>query len=105
MTLRIEHKRGDTFAPTAQFCQDGGEPASLVGYTVRSQLRDAGDALVHEFQLEITDAPAGLYRFLPVNTSVWPLGELYMDIEYTQGGMVTSTELIEVLVVKRSTGP
>ena len=103
--LRIEHKRGDTFAPTAQFCQDGGAAASLVGYTVRSQLRDAGDALVHDFQIEITDAAAGLYRFLPVNTSAWPIGVLRMDIEYTQGGMVTSTELIEVAVVKRGTRP
>lgn len=102
---RIAHKRGDTFAPSAQFCNADGSPASLAGFTVRSQLRDAGERLVHVFAIEIVDVAAGSYRFTPVDTAGWPLGVLQMDIEYIQGGLTTSSETLELEVVKKVTRP
>lgn len=99
----IEHKRGDTFGPSATYCQDDGTPVSLVGYMVASQLRDEAGNLVVAFDIEIVDAAAGQYRFLPVATSAWPLGTLTMDIVYTTGETIVSTESITVNVIRRGT--
>jgi hypothetical protein len=103
--LKIEHKRGDTFAPSAQYLNADGTPASLVGYAIKSQLRDSGGNLVQEFAFNITNAALGEYAFLPVDTSAWPVSTMQMDIQYTQNGMVISTETIELSIVRKVTRP
>lgn len=101
--LKIEHKRGDTFAPSAQYLNADGTPASLVGYSIKSQLRDTGGNLVHEFGFQVTNATLGEYAFDPVDTSTWPVSTMQMDIQYTQNGMVISTEAIELSIVRKIT--
>jgi hypothetical protein len=101
--LKRQHKRGDTFVLTAQYCNDNGTPASLVGYSIKSQLRDKGDNLVHEFVINVTDAALGKFSFDPVNTNQWPLGPLVMDIQYTFDNVVVSTDKIELDIVKKVT--
>lgn len=100
-----QHKRGDTFVLSAQYCHPDGKPASLAGYTIKSQLRDKGDNLVHEFVINVTDVALGKYSFDPVDTSTWPPATLIMDIQYTQNSMVVTTEEIEIEVVRKVTRP
>jgi len=101
--LKLQHKRGDTFVLTAQYCQDNGTPASLAGYSIKSQLRDQGDNLVHEFAINVTDEALGKFSFTPVDTSQWPLGALVMDIQYTFDIVVVSTGKIELEIIKKVT--
>lgn len=103
--LKRQHKRGDTFVISAQYCQDNGTPASLAGYSIKSQLRDQGDNLVHEFTISVTDEALGKFSFAPVDTSLWPLGTLMMDIQYTVGDAIVSTDKIELDIVKKVTRP
>lgn len=101
---RIQHKRGDTFAPTMQYCEaDGKTPAPLVGVTIRSHMRDGGGNLVHNFTVSFTNVALGQYAFTPVPTANMALGVYVWDIEYTQNGMVDHTDSIEFELVKTST--
>ena len=101
---RIQHKRGDTFAPTMQYFEaDGKTPASLVGVTIRSHLRDGGGNLAQNFIVNVTNAALGQYAITPIATANMGLGVYQWDIEYTQNGLVDHTDTIEFELVKTIT--
>lgn len=102
----ITHKRGDTLSPTCNYYEaDGKTPASLVGVTIRSQLRDQDDNLVHEFVVQITNAAAGEYSMSPFITNALALADYLWDIEYTHNGVVDHTDTMQLILVKTVTQP
>lgn len=101
----INIKRGDTFLVTCQAVIDG-VPVDLTGWSIRSHVRDRKDALLGDLQVTITDAAQGSYSLRHDDTTAWPAGQNYCDIEYTtDAGQVISTDTIEVRVAKDITLP
>lgn len=99
---RIKHKRGDTFEVLCSYTTDDGTPINLdtEGATIASQIRTSTDDLVVDLTVQISDqstAP-GEYRLRALDTSDWPVADLRWDIEYSYGGVVSSTDTVIIAV-------
>lgn len=104
MTQATNIKQGDTFAPVCQyFADDGVTAASLVGVTIKSQMRDANGKLIKDFTPTITNAAAGEFSLGSWDNSTSMLGSYYLDIAYTIGGNIAHTETVEFNLVKTIT--
>ncbi|MFN4328289.1 MAG: hypothetical protein ACK4FF_05380 [Limnobacter sp.] len=99
----IAHKRGDTFEVQATYSDSSdGSPINLTGYTIASQIRHPGGALVATLAVTIPDqsVPANLGKFTMRvnNTASWPVTDLLWDIQYSFDNSVISTETVVVRV-------
>ena len=94
------HKRGDTFYK-ANVVSDENGAVDISGWTITSQLRDSNDALIAQCAVVVTNAVTGSYTLTVADTTAWPLGALFWDIQYIDGGgKIYSTETIQVVVLK-----
>jgi hypothetical protein len=93
-------KRGDTFSFIAAIASTSGTPLTGAANNLLCQVRNKGDKLYSTLTItEIT--PPGSYLFLTNDTLDWPCGtDLYLDIQYTANGIVTSSETIIIPVEK-----
>lgn len=101
----IEIKRGDTFLVLGDVAING-VPEPITGWGIRSQVRDRKDVLLADVQVTVTDVGLGKYTLRHDDTTAWPVGMNYCDVEYTtDAGQVISTETFEILVKKDITLP
>lgn len=100
-------KRGDTFKLEGTILGDGAPiVGGIAAWGIRSQIRTIGGDLVNALTCTITDPVACTYTISEPTagaTKTWPLGDLYMDIEYTVNSEVTSTDTIKIEVIKDET--
>jgi hypothetical protein len=91
----LEFKVGDTVMFGCQALGEDGEPASIVGVTVTSEVRDEQGDLVCLMGYVPVDPDVGSYELWAPDDIVWTPGNKLVDIQYTStlGGRV----------VKRST--
>ena len=93
-------KRGDTFAFNITL-SDAGLPVTGAAAKLRCQVRrgaTAKDALLAE--LTVTERPdlLGTYVFsLAGTTRDWP-SKVFLDVEYTNAGVIRSTETLSVKI-------
>lgn len=98
----MKHKRGDTFdiiATISQTVPDG----YFVGWEVASQIRDPSNRLVANLAaVWADDTTTRNLRLTCVDTSDWPIGNLEMDMQFTNtaNGHIVSTSTIAIKVVK-----
>lgn len=91
-------KRGSSFKiPTAVLKDVNKQPVNLTGYTVTSQVRDSKSNLVADVPL-ILSADGLSFSSSIVDTSNWPVQELYCDIRFEIGGQVTSSDTFAIRV-------
>ena len=90
--VEISHKRGDTWHKQCTFLDDDNQPQSLVGFSIRSEVRTLNNKLIDTLVINITDAANGEFELGPQSTSDWPVNTLQCDIEYTLAGKIFSTE-------------
>lgn len=99
----LRNKRGDTFTVTGVRHTAAGAPVNLTGYTLRSQAREpvTGDLLA-ELSVVITNAALGQFTLsaAAVVTADWNPGTYELDVEFSIGGVVDSTETTTLEVVK-----
>jgi hypothetical protein len=100
----IEIKRGDTFAFYANITDELGDPLVTDVANIASQIRDTLYNLVAELTVATTETP-GRYLFTAPSTDAWPAesrgwATLYMDIQLNVGGQVSSSDTIEIRVMK-----
>ena len=100
----ITIKRGDTFAFYANMTDELGQPLITDIANLRSQIRDKKHVLIEELTIAATGA-AGQYLFTATDTNIWlPQGyssrSLIMDIEMSTGGIISSSETINIEVIK-----
>lgn len=100
----ITVKRGDTLqmgCTLVDQATDGTQtPVDLTGWQIEAQVRDAQGQLVAELNIVERADVSGQYRITGSATD-WPVARLLMDIQYTApGGAVTSTDTVEVRVMK-----
>lgn len=92
---KIEIKKGDSFSPLIQVAEDNGSIINIAGWSILSQVRDRLDTLIDTLTVSNKNNSAGTFNLVATNTSNWPVGELFWDIEYTnQQGIKVSTETI-----------
>jgi len=93
----ITFKRGDTLQ-LACSCDN-----NITGWSILAQVRDTNQKLISPLTVNISQSsPTGVFTLTPtVATSSWPIGTLYMDIQYTTAsGQVVSTETVGIEVVR-----
>jgi hypothetical protein len=86
-------KRGDTF----EFYADIAIPDGSTGIVSRSQVRDSQQNLYAELVIATTSV-TNRYLLTATSTDAWPIGALYMDIEYTINGKRKSSETYTIPV-------
>lgn len=91
-------KRGDTFKmhPSTLEADDGSD-VDLTGYVIASQVRDKADSLIATLNITIS---GNTFESDAVNTSAWPLVDLYCDIQFTYGGITISSNTFIIRVEK-----
>ena len=98
-------KRGDTFSLACTYKQ-GGVPFDITYIDIKSQIREA-TVLVTE--LNVTKANQstnpGVFILTPAQdeTVSWPLGNLICDIQFTESGVIRSTETFYVAIIEQVT--
>jgi hypothetical protein len=93
-------KRGDSFILNCTYKVDG-EPESISGKTIDSQVRDSSGRLIATMEVEPDDSDPTKFVLTPDNsTSTWPLSTLLCDIQISESGNVRSTETIQIPVVE-----
>lgn len=93
-------KRGDTFSFIAAIASTSGTPLTGAASNLLCQIRNKVDKLYSDLTITETSTP-GSYLFITNDTLDWTCGtDLYLDIQYTVGGIVTSSETIIIPVEK-----
>lgn len=107
MATSIQHKRGDTFLFSAVLRESKTGPVTnLTSWEVASMIRDAEDVLIDEVTVTVTDAVNGAYTLRVDDTTAWPVGTAYWDIQYTDSAdVIRSTETITLLIIEDVTYP
>jgi hypothetical protein len=96
-------KRGDTFSFIAAIASVSGTPLTGEASNLLCQVRNKADKLYSDLTITET-TPSGSYLFITNDTLDWPCGtDLYLDIQYTKSGIVTSSETIIIPVEKDMT--
>ena len=95
-----EFKRGDTFNLTCTY-KESGVATALVDYTIKSQVKTLSGVLLAELEVTVADQvlTPGLF-YLKTNSTAWPIGNVFVDIQFTSGPTVRSTQTFFVPVVK-----
>ena len=94
-----QFKRGDTFNFNAAIAGVDELPLEGVAANLKCQVRKLSDEFVDDCVItEVT--PAGTYNFLVADTTGWIIGDLLMDIQITEGGVITSSETFKIKIVK-----
>lgn len=94
-------KRGDTFSLGCVSYSADKIPEDLTDFSIRSQIRSAGSS---KFIAELTVAKSdqelypGEFSVTWEETDNWPTGKLLLDIQFTNGSVVTSSETMELFV-------
>lgn len=102
----LRHKRGDTFDYEAALTEGkNGPPIDITGWNIRSEIRTGTQQLIAALTVEILDATDGKYALTSGSTTGWPVGNAFMDIEYSENGKIKSTETISVQIIRDETLP
>lgn len=92
-----ELKRGGTLAFYAALKDESGNPITGSTAYLTSQIRTRSDKLIDTFTITETDTP-GTYLFKAGDTSAYPLGELDMDIKFSNGSVSFSGDYTMTIV-------
>ena len=91
-------KAGDTFGLLATINNEENNLVIGESANLKSQVRTSDDELIAELTVRETDD--GTYLFEFEDTSLWPITILYLDIQYSKDGVVTSSNTLSVKVLK-----
>ncbi len=106
-TCPIEIKRGGDFELNCAL-RNSGAAVPITGWQVDCWLRGPDGRLVQRLTVDLVDPDTGRYRIVatPLQTSVWPVGDLDADIRYLDGsGRVMHTATFTVRVLAAITTP
>jgi len=103
MSIRTKNavslKRGDSFVFTNNYLTDDtGSQIDLTGWLIRSHVRDSSNELIDTLDIVVSQFE---YSITKIDTSLWPIGNLFWDIEYTTpDGIVFSSDTIVIKVIQ-----
>jgi len=99
----MKFKRGDTFSfrGFASIVIDGVLLTDITGWVIRAQVRrtkSGGYTLVEELGA-VWILTAGEFALDSTGSTGWPVGVVEIDIQFTNGAVVVSTETQQIEVV------
>lgn len=97
----ITFKRGDTFAANCTYQTTAGMAIDIGSHTIAARIAD-DESLADDLTVTVTDAAAGQFTIsaTAAATALWPINTYArLDIEYTLGSAVQSTETLRVVIV------
>jgi hypothetical protein len=100
--MAITHKRGDTFEVVVNFTLNG-QPQSLFGWQVRSQIRSATKELLKELDVVIINETNGVFSLNcpSEETEDWAPASYQCDIEFIDPfDFVISSDTFAVNVIR-----
>ena len=108
---QLYHKQGDTFSLSCTWTDVNGDPIDLSTYAIKSQVRSFSDTpFEDDLSVAILVAANGTFSVTgsATQTSLWPVTtgqykRLYCDIQFTQGGVIISTDTFEIIVLREIT--
>lgn len=99
-----DFKRGDTFSLGCLKKDSGGTPENLSAVTISAQVRTPADELLATAVCAKVDQSANPGEFSvtvdPSVTSLWDLGKVLIDVQFSVGGAVTSTDTMRFKIVR-----
>lgn len=102
-----DFKRGDSFLLGCIKKDADGVPEDLTNITIRSHVRDINDELAAEAIVTKADQTSFPGEFVvavaPATTGEWEPGPRFMDIEFSVGEEVASSQTLRFKVVKDMT--
>lgn len=98
-------KQGDTFILGCTYKNSSKVAESVSDVEIKSQARRAAtNNLVQEFEIFKSDQTTHPGEFsLSAQTNSWPLGLINIDIQFTYGDIVISTDTFQVQVIRDNT--
>lgn len=101
--MAIEVKQGDTLQIDCTWWADAAEttPLDLTGWTLAAWARHS-TGQVEVLTVLIVDAVAGKFSVTatPAQTAAWPIGDWMFDVERNRGGVVLSSDTIDLKVLE-----
>lgn len=109
--VSIEHKQGDTFVVTCTWTDSTGAAIPLTGYTVTSQVKVLKyNTFADNLTVAVVNEANGIFTLTASATATtsWPVtagqyGRMFCDVQFSKGGIVTSTETFEIIVLREIT--
>jgi len=103
--MRLEHKRGDTLIWECEYTDDAGVPVNLTTYEIKCQARSAEGVELFNVGtattgITVTNTLAGTFRVQVDATDTFNLGRYDVDIQYTIGTLIKSSETFSLEIVK-----
>lgn len=100
---QIKFKRGDTFSLACTYKVDG-TPASVSSLTIESQIRNSRNLLIQDLNVtKHLDTGKFTLTSPSEETSTWPISVLQCDIQFSENGIVRSTQTFDISVVEEVT--
>ena len=93
--MSLHRKKGDTWKLPTAYTNIAGDPISLTGITILSQIRDSKGVLILELTPTVVSAAAGTYTLTATATQTIDLaiGNHTFDVQFSDAsGNVDSTE-------------
>lgn len=100
LDIVISHKRGDSLNAACVYKDEDGVPISLAGITIASQVRTPRGVLISNCVVAVTNEVGGAFSLDIDDTSMWPVGMLEWDIQYSYDSIVISTETVGINVLR-----
>jgi len=109
---QLYHKQGDTFSISCTWTDVNGDPIDLTGYDIKSQVKSFSDTpFEDDLSVAVLVAASGTFSVTAsaIQTTLWPvtMGQykrLFCDVQFKFGGVTTSTETFEIIVLREITG-
>lgn len=100
--MTVQFKRGDTLRITGiEVLDENGEPTDLTSVDIKCQARtESGDVAI---DFTVTKDMATSYTLDAGDTRQCPVGLLRADIQYTDNGVISSTNTFTIICVKDQT--
>ena len=93
-------KKGDTLAFIATLTDQENKPIIGIADNLKADVKTINDLKIAEFVITENDTIGGNYLFEIMDTTKFPVDILYTDIQYSNNGIVTSSETMTIQVTK-----
>lgn len=103
--MEVKLKKGDSLVWECEYTDDIGAPVDMSTYVVKCQAKDSSGSLLFDLSsdtsgIDIYDAATGKFRIAVYDTTEFSTGNYEVDIQYTMGVLVKSSETFKLTVVK-----
>ena len=102
--MLILHKRGDTLNWECEYTDEAGAPVDLTAYSIKCQARDKEGTLLFSLSeadgIDVYVPLEGKFRITVLDTTKFDIKVYDIDIQYTIGTLIKSSDTFQLKVTK-----